>query len=463
MKVALEVDHLCVYVGDSKLVGPISFTLMEGQSLIAMGETGAGKSLLAQAILGTLPEGLTTTGSIHLFGLQIDNLDMEERSVLWGKTMTMLPQEPWRALSPLKYASKHVREVYRRVTGYSRRQANEHTQKDFTELELEGAENKFPGELSGGMAQRVAFAAARAGGAPLLLADEPTKGLDADRRDTVVELLAEIPQKGGSLVAITHDVAVARRLNDFTIILKEGELVEQGLASAILNHPTADYTRDLLAADPNEWLEPENADIGKPVLTAKDIAVARGGKQLFDSFNLSLRAGERIAITGPSGCGKSSLLDVLTGVLAPISGEIERGMDVEPMGVQKLYQDPPAAFPKHIKLGRHLRDVAKKHKVDWARVLNLLERLKIGIELLERLPHSVSGGELQRIALVRALAVKPAVLLADEPTSRLDPITQRETMELIADETAQEGIAVLLVTHDKDIATRWAQSSITIA
>lgn len=133
-----------------------------------------------------------------------------------------------------------------------------------------------------------------------------------------------------------------------------------------------------------------------------------------------------------------------------------------PTGIQKIYQDPPAAFPPRITLGRDLQDVADLHGIDWQTILRLLARLRVDQGLLERRPDQVSGGELQRIAIARALAVAPSILLADEPTSRLDPITQADTMELLAETTAEAGTAVVLVTHDKAMAVNWAGRQIDV-
>lgn len=463
MSAVLEVQDLSVWFGEQRLVGPVSFAIEKGGVLVVMGETGAGKSLLAQAILGGLPKVLTARGKVMLEGRRIDNLPEAERSALWGRSVTMLPQEPWRALSPLKRAGEHVRETHALVAGRASGAARHAMQEDFAALGLAGAEPKLPGQLSGGMAQRVAFAAARAGGAPVLLADEPTKGLDAGRRDQVAGLLAGVVTDGGTVLAITHEIELARMLGGAAMILKDGSVVEEGSCAALLANPSSDYGRALLAADPSAWQAPPTVEPGVDVLRAEGLRIARGGKTLLDGFDLTLRAGERIALTGPSGSGKTSLLDSLAGLLSPHAGRVTRGASVGSTGIQKLYQDPPAAFPPHVALGTTLRDAARLHDVEWNRITTLLNRLGIGSDLLDRRPDAVSGGELQRIALARALSLSPAVLLADEPTSRLDPITQRQTMMLIAEEAARDRIAVVLVTHDLLVASSWAQRTIAIA
>ena len=458
----IEVDALSVFVGPHRLLGPISFRVGAADVLVVMGETGAGKSLLAQAILGALPTGLHAEGRIVLNGRRVDDRPPRARAALWGRQLAMLPQEPWRALDPLMRSDRQVAETHRFVAGRAWPDAQAAARDDFCRLGLDGAGHRLPGALSGGMAQRVAFAAATAGGAPILIADEPTKGLDADRSATVVELLGKVAREGGTLLAITHDVAVARRLRGETIILKEGALVERGPSATVLHRPSDPYTQALLAAEPGNWADPRRVAHGPVLLEAEDLAITRSGRKLFGGFNLTLRAGERISITGPSGVGKTSLLDALAGLLRPSAGAIRREPSIGPTGIQKLYQDPPAAFPARVTLGQSLRDVAKLHAVAWSVVSDLLARLDIHASLLDRYPDSVSGGELQRIAIARALTVAPAILLADEPTSRLDPITQCETMSLIAEIAVERRIGVVLVTHDLAIASNWAEQLVRL-
>lgn len=456
---AISVSDLCVFAGATRLLGPVSFDVAHGHTLVIMGETGAGKSLIAQAIQGTLPGGLRCEGAITVNGRRVDALPPAERAALWGTELACLPQEPWRALDPLMAAWKQVAEAHRHVGGLSGAAAAEATARDLSALGLDPRERRMPGALSGGMAQRVAFAAATAGRAPILLADEPTKGLDQQRQTRVVDLLAGVPRAGGTLVAITHDAAVAEALGGDLIVLRHGDVVETGRTDSVLRAPRAGYTRDLLDADPRMWPDQPETPTGAPVLSAHEIAVSRAGRQLIDKLSLTLHAGERIAVTGPSGVGKTTLLDTLAGLIPPCRGRVERSNALGRHAVQKLYQDPPAAFPPLIRIGTNMHDVARRHGADWATVLARLSDLKLHPSLLDRRPDAVSGGELQRLSIARALIVGPKVLLADEPTSRLDPITQKETLDLIAGICRENRIAVVLVTHNTQIARKWAARS----
>ncbi|QTF92993.1 ATP-binding cassette domain-containing protein, partial [Halomonas sp. BM-2019] len=303
--------------------------------------------------------------------------------------------------------------------------------------------------------QRVAFAAASASGAPIVIADEPTKGLDAARRDAVVALLARTPEAGGALLTITHDIEVARRLGGEVILLRRGEVVERGPAAQLLAAPQSDYGRRLLAAEPTRWPAPPPLTAARtaPVITARGLAKARGGRQLFAGLDISVQPGEIVGVVGPSGCGKSTLGDLLLGLGAADAGEIRREVD-SPLACQKLYQDPPAAFSPHWRLARLLDDLVCRHRLDRTAIAPLMARLGLDEALLGRRPGEISGGELQRFAILRVLLLAPRFLFADEPTSRLDPITQRETLTLLVALARERRCGVMLVSHDPALVER---------
>ncbi len=461
MTAVLTADELTIGA-EAPIVHPLSFCLRAGMPLTIVGETGSGKSLLAQAIMGNLPSGLITGGRVHLDGQCISDLPAAARRALWGRRMALLPQEPWLALDPLMRASGQIREAYRWVRGLSRPAAGTATDRDLAALGLEDAAGRLPGALSGGMAQRVAFAAARAGGAQLVIADEPTKGLDADRRDEAVQLLLHEVEAGGALLTITHDIAVARRLGGEVIVMRDGRVVERGAAATVLERPRSDYARQLVAAEPAAWTDTPRGVPGEPVIRADDLALSRGGRRVLEGVDLAIAAGEIVGVTGPSGCGKSSLGDALLGVLSPDGGTVWRTPGVARLRFQKLYQDPPAAFAPHWPIKTALSDLVRRHQLAWSDVVRWMQRLRLAPELLERPPGSISGGELQRFALLRVLMLDPVFLVADEPTSRLDMITQQATMHLIVELARERHCGVLLISHDTDLVRKVADRHLVI-
>ena len=463
----LSVKNLYVFIEDKQvdLLGPISFSLELGENLTIMGETGAGKSLIAQAILGSLPTGLKSRGDILLKGEAIDNLSQKQRSTLWGNIITALPQEPWLSLDPLMRSGQQVAETHRYLKSCNWKEAKKQTVQQFKKLDLSDTAQKRPFQLSGGMAQRVAFAAATAGDAELLLADEPTKGLDSHRHDKILSLLKAIPQKGDSLLTITHDLDLAYALGGKIIILKNGKIVEEGITHTVLSSPKASYTQALCAANPSSWPPLSSCTISSKeniLVQSEKLRIGRNKIAFIKGLDFCLKAGESLAISGPSGIGKTSLLDTIIGSIKPMGGTLTRAEHIGKWEIQKLYQDPPTAFPPLISLKDNFKAVTKKHKMAWDQLLQLLENVELDASILKRRPSNVSGGELQRLSFIRALIAKPKILLADEPTSRLDLITQETCLNLFKKLCREENIGIILVTHNQHIAEKWAHNHIDL-
>lgn len=463
MTILLSAENISVQAGAEQLVAPVSLSLQSGRPFTILGETGSGKSLLAQAIIGTLPAGLRAMGKVDIEGQNLDLARPGGHPALWGRVIGVLPQEPWLSLDPLMKARAQVAEGHALVRGLTWAEAGQAADGDLAALGLEGAGDRRPDQLSGGMAQRVAFTAARTGGARIVVADEPTKGLDVARRDDVIELLIREVSEGGALLTITHDLALARRIGGDLAVMLKGRVIEQGPAEQVLGNPQYDYTRRLIAADPSSWPSGQpRPPAGEPVLRAKGLAVSRGGRQLFEELDLDLHPDEIVGVWGPSGCGKSTLGDILLGLVTPDHGTVTRKAGIKPSRFQKLYQDPPSAFPRHVRLGEALDDLVRLHGLNAGRIPALMQRLRLNPILLSRRPTEVSGGELQRLALLRVLLLDPVYLFADEPTSRLDLITQAEVTALLVEAAREATMALLIVSHDADLLRKTADRVISL-
>ncbi|MBP0598029.1 ABC transporter ATP-binding protein [Herbaspirillum sp. LeCh32-8] len=474
----LRVQDLAVLHRQDALVQGISFQIAAGGVFTLLGESGSGKSLLAQAVMGKLPAQLRCEGSIELAGRRSDAADQHARHAAWGRQMALLPQEPWLALDPTMQVWRQVALTYELVSRAAQDSQNDSLRTarngarqaalaDLDRLGLAQAAHKYPFMISGGMAQRVAFLATHATGAPLMIIDEPTKGLDHERRNDMLALLQAAQAEGIGLLCITHDVWLAHALGGEVGVLLDGNLVEHGPARQVLERPQHAYTQRLLAADPQRWPHAtpsasHDVDHATPVVEITGLAKSFGEQHLFSGIDARIAPGEVVAVNGPSGAGKTSFGNIVLGLLQPDAGSVRRAPGLPATAFQKLYQDPVAAFVPGLTLKQALRDLIRLHRLDWQELEYLLQRMRLPLELLERKPGQVSGGELQRIALARVLLLKPALIFADEPTSRLDPLTQQEVVQLMLEQCRRHRSALLLVTHDIYLARNVADRSIRL-
>ena len=448
----LAVEGLSVFIGSRALLRDVSFTLRPGEALTLLGESGAGKSLLAEAVMGSLPAALRASGSVVVQGRRSAASDHGARRPAWGRSLALLPQEPAAALDPLMRVAPQWAETLRLVAGSDAGASAAGARDGLASAGLAGAGDQFPWQISGGMAQRAAAGIAMAGGARILLADEPTKGLDAHWRDRTVALLQSVQRAGGCVVVITHDLRVAQALGGQLIVLRNGEVVEQGRADAVLARPAHAFTRQLWAADPARWPRQAPPAPGALLLRARGLGKRYGENRLFEGVSLDIHRGERLVVQGSSGSGKSTLGNALLGLSPVDEGRVTRAGGLPRTAFQKLYQDPAGSFAPKVPIGVSLRDAARLHAMDWPAVAAWLEKLGLADDLLLRRPAEVSGGELQRFALARVLTARPALLFADEPTSRLDPVSQQQGLRVLTEALDETGAALVLVTHDDDIA-----------
>lgn len=458
----LSIAALSIDSPEGRIVSDISLALGRGRPVTLLGESGSGKSLVAQAIMGNLPPGLYATGRVVFKGTDLLTETPAQRRRRWGRSICLLPQEPWLALDPTMRVLPQVAEIHRFVKEKDAAHSNALAKENLAGVSLAHAGALYPFQMSGGMGQRAAIAMAHAADSELLIADEPTKGLDTVLRDSVTARLKREVEAGRLLLTITHDVAVARALGGMIGVMLDGRMVEHAPADKLLEAPEHAYTKALLAAEPAKWEPQASAASGEVVLAGRGLAKRYDRRSLFSDLDISVAAGEIVSIFGPSGCGKTTVGSILLGLSPPDAGVVERRAGMSPLRFQKLYQDPPAAFAPHQTIRKGLTDLVRLHAKEWTAVERLLDRLRLPETLLDRLPSQVSGGELQRFALLRALLLDPAFLFADEATSRLDPVSQKEVITFLQEIVRETGLAVLFVTHDRDIAENISARAINL-
>jgi peptide/nickel transport system ATP-binding protein len=464
-RVAIEVARLSVAAPSGATpIAEFDMRLVAGECLALIGESGGGKSLVAQALLGLLPPGFAVSGTMSLGGrAPIDLSDLSALRRSWARDLALLPQEPEVALDPTMRVGHQIgRDSIAALAA----------------VDLpEGTADLFAYQLSGGMAQRALVAMALGGDAPVIVADEPSKGLDSRLVERLSALLRNLTAAGRALLVITHDMTLARGLGGRVAVLDGGRLVESGPAEQVLVTPRHPYTRALVAADPANWTPCAScAESGRPVLAAHGATYGRvPGRPLFQDLDLHLPTGGVLAVTGPSGCGKTSLGDLLLGIVRPWAGQIVwDGLDPHAdrtamkrlrRRYQKLHQDPRGAFIPTRRIDRQFADIGRLvgRAVMLATLPRLLEDLKLPERLLQRYPAEISAGEAQRLALVRLLLLDPAVIVADEPTSRLDLLVQKRTIDLLRRIVTERRVALVLIGHDRRLLEATADQVIDLS
>lgn len=446
----LVVDNLTIATEGRTIVENVTLGVSSGEILAVLGETGSGKSLIASAIMGLIPRGVSVSGRIVVNGRSLDAADRDGLRSLWSKDLFLLPQEPLNALAPLLRADAQVAEQIRG------RRSRAEACAALSAMQLDPRHHrKRPFELSGGMAQRVMAAIASVTRAGIILADEPTKGLDADRRHVVAGVFDTLRASGRAILLITHDIALVRALADQVAFLDERRIVESGPTAGVLASPATDYARRYVASDPSSWPARayKRSHTGKTV-EAERLRIGIDDTVLADELTFHCHAGHITALLGRSGIGKTTLGRTLLGLTRPLGGIIRRPPAEGRSALQKLHQDPTRVFSPWQAIGRSIEDM--RHLAGGESALRqmpvLMQRFGLRDDMLERRPHQISGGEAQRLALARILALKPKMLIADEPTSRLDPPVQEQVIRHLREIADIDELAVLLITHDLDLA-----------
>ncbi|MFD9286752.1 ABC transporter ATP-binding protein [Streptomyces sp. NPDC060030] len=462
--VIAAVTGLTVEVDGRALVDRVSLRIRPGTVTALVGSSGSGKTTTGLALLGEFPAGARVTGEVAVHGTRIG----------------YIPQHPAAVLNPARRTGALLRDMARqqvRDLPRSRRRAaaRQRVTQALADAQLDDVEQvlgRYPHQLSGGQQQRVVLAQALLLGAGIIVADEPTTGQDALTTRRVVDQLATVAARGIAVLLLSHDLDVVRELADEVLVMRGGRVVEKGPAHRVLDAPTHPWTKELLAG-PRTLPYADSGRTGAELLTVSGLTAHHrtGGARVpvLSVDRLTLRSGECLAVVGRSGSGKTTLARCLAGLHRDHTGQILLDGTALPRSlrdrsraqlaaVQYVFQDARAAFDEHrpvldqvARTAVRLRGADPREAAGEAR--RVLTDLGLGEELVRRLPGLLSGGELQRAALARALLARPRVLVCDEITSGLDPVTRRSLVDLLAVlMRRQDAPAVVLVTHDLDTA-----------
>jgi len=494
----LSVDDLSVAFAQggrtSLAVDHISFDIARGETVALVGESGSGKSVSALSVLKLLPYPPAShpSGKIMFGGRDLLSLDEKALRSVRGNKITMIFQEPMTSLNPLHTIEHQIAEVLALHQGMRDKQARERTLELFREVGIRDPEKRlgaYPHQLSGGQRQRVMIAMALANEPELLIADEPTTALDVTVQAQILHLLADLKtRKGMSMLFITHDLGIVRKIADRVCVMTHGKIVETGPTKEIFANPQHEYTRHLLAAEPKG--RPPAADpSARTVMAGKDVKVWFPIKQGFfrrvvdnvkavDGIDVTVRAGQTLGVVGESGSGKTTLGLALARMISS-KGHIDfDGRDIDKLSfssmrplrreLQIVFQDPFGSLSPRMSVAEIIEEGLAIHEPSLSanerddRVVAVLKEVGLDPETRFRYPHEFSGGQRQRIAIARAMVLKPKFVMLDEPTSALDMSVQAQVVDLLRNLQAKHNLAYLFISHDLKVVRALANDVIVM-
>ena len=478
----------------STAVDHVSFDIAKGETVALVGESGSGKSVSALSVLKLLPYPPAShpSGKI-LFGGQ-NLLAMEENALrkVRGNRITMIFQEPMTSLNPLHTIERQITEVLSLHQGMREKQGRERTLELLREVGIREPEKRldaYPHQLSGGQRQRVMIAMALANEPELLIADEPTTALDVTVQAQILELLDRLKRKNGmSMLFITHDLGIVRRIADRVCVMTRGRIVETGPTAEIFADPQHGYTRHLLAAEP-KGKPPAANDAAKVVMAGSDVKVwfpikkgffrkTVGHVKAVDGIDVTVRAGQTLGVVGESGSGKTTLGLALARMISS-KGKIRfEGRDIDALSFEEMrplrrelqivFQDPFGSLSPRMSVAEIIEEGLKIHEPKLSpderdrRVVDVLGEVGLDPETRFRYPHEFSGGQRQRIAIARAMVLKPKFVMLDEPTSALDMSVQAQVVDLLRSLQQKHELAYLFISHDLKVVRALANHVIVM-
>ncbi len=498
----LKVENLRVdYVVDGSprnAVAGVSFEVRAGEVVAIVGESGSGKTTTAHSIINLLPgNARVSSGSVTFDGTDLTQLTRKEWQGVRGKEIGLIPQDPTASLDPLQRVGEQVAEALTIHRLQPRKAARQSAVRLLEESGIRDAPSRarqFPHQFSGGMRQRVLIATALAAQPKLVIADEPTSALDVTVQRQILDNIAALTtERGTAVLLITHDLGVAADRADRIIVMRGGEIVEEGSAADVLGNPQHSYTQQLIAAAPGlspRRLRPSvsvqgagaqhaSATAGGGSVLVSPLVVATSLRKVFslprtaggarsltavDDVSLDIRRGETLALVGESGSGKSTVARLLLRLDKPTSGSVTfDGVDLASAKGERLrqlrrrfqvvFQSPYASLDPRFSvediIAEPLRAFAEGSPAERkSRVKALLEEVNLPVDYGTRRPAELSGGQRQRIAIARALALKPELVVLDEAVSALDVSVQAQILTLLAELQVQESLSYLFISHD---------------
>ncbi|MET4559498.1 peptide/nickel transport system ATP-binding protein [Lysinibacillus parviboronicapiens] len=485
----LEINNLRVsfITGETEFeaVNGVSFHVNKGETLGIVGESGSGKSVTARSIMRLLPSppSFLKSGEILFHGQEITALSEKQMETIRGQDISMIFQDPMTSTNPTIRIGEQVAESLRKHQSLSKADAYKQTLELLRLVGIRDAEQRYkqyPHEFSGGMRQRVMIAMALACKPSLLIADEPTTALDVTIQAQILKLMRDMQQKmGTSIILITHDLGVVAGMCDRIIVMKEGEIVEQGTTEEIFANAQHPYTKKLLNALPklHEKKQPKplanisaEIDATKPLIQverlSKEFELGRGQTvKAVNDLSFHIYPGETLGLVGESGSGKSTTGRTILQLHQPTNGEVlYQGVPITRLSAKQLkamrrhmqiiFQDPYSSLNPRKKIVDIVGEALDIHKLvktteeRQQRVEHLLELVGLSKEHAMRFPHEFSGGQRQRIGIARALAVEPNFIVCDEPLSALDVSIQKQIVDLLKDLQQRLGLTYLFIAHD---------------